>query len=56
MHDLPSCLESGSRTRPDDIRVDYRSELPVVFPDGQRATYSVIVVPLLGNGAWRSLP
>ena len=35
---------------PDDIRVYYAAELPVMFPDGTTATYRVVVMPLLNMG------
>ncbi len=33
-----------------DIRVYYRADLPVTFPDDSTASYSVIVMPLLDMG------
>jgi len=45
---LPNCRQVAPTT--DDVRVYYRSDLPVTFPDGKPGTYSIVLTSLATMG------
>ncbi len=45
---LPNCRQVAPTT--DDVRVYYRSDLSVTFPDGKPGTYSIVLTSLATMG------